>query len=90
MRLGHDTALVFVERAAEVRVFVYRGIEGFVPFAAFEMPETVHRLQAVALAGRAAHSCRRHVLVVELAREVRLLEAVGVGYCGLQVPLECQ
>lgn len=89
--MGIDTALVFVERDAEVRVFVYRGIEGFVPFAAFTLPAPVLRVQTAVLSDRDERSCVRHVLVVAMAREVRLLAAVGAGYCGMSsAALECQ
>lgn len=91
LRLGIDTALLFVERDAELRVFVYRGIEGFVPFAAFTMPSPVHRLQVAALPAPVATACRRTVLVVQLAHEVRLLEAIGTGYCGMSAEaLACE
>lgn len=89
LRMGTDTALAFVERDAEVRVFVYRGIEGFVPLAAFTLPEPVQRLQAVVLPGRDAHQCWRHAIVVSLAHEARLAEVIGRGYCGMQAALIC-
>lgn len=89
VRMGIDAALVFVERDAEVRVLVYRGIEGFVVFAAFTLPERVVRLHAVRLAADARHACDRQFVVVALAHDVRLLEAVGSGFCGLRDALRC-
>lgn len=82
---------MFVEREAELRVFVYRGIEGFVPFAAFTMPAPVRRLQVAQLPAPQAAACWRTVLAVQMVHEVRLLEAIGTGYCGMSAEaLECE
>lgn len=88
-RMGSDTVLVFLERDAEIRSFVYRGIEGFVAAAAFTLPQPVQRVLAIRLPGRDAHQCWRHALLVLLGHEVRVLEAIGRGYCGMQAELEC-
>lgn len=90
LRLRTETLLAFVERDAEMRVFVYRGIEGFVAFTQFTVEEPVIRFRTMALPAVAAHTCPRHFLVVQMAHELRFVEAIMSGYCGLEVALNCE
>lgn len=90
MRLRTETVLAFIERDAELRIFVYRGIEGFATFTQFALEAPVQQFRAVALPAAAQHSCPRHFLVIEMAQELRFLEAEMNGYCGLEVALNCE
>lgn len=90
MRLRTETVLAFVERDAELRVFVYRGIEGFVPFTQFTVDQPVRRFATVALPAVAVHTCPRHFLVVQLGKELRFVEAIMSGYCGFELALDCE
>lgn len=81
--------MAFIERDSELRLYVYRGIEGFVPFTQFTLEEPVQQILAVALPAAVVHSCPRHFLVVQMAHELRFMEGIMSGYCGFEMALNC-
>ncbi|KAL7745190.1 hypothetical protein ACLKA6_008241 [Drosophila palustris] len=49
LRVLDETLLAFVEGCCQVRIFIYRGVEGFVPFAQFQTEAGDDVLQLLAL-----------------------------------------
>ncbi|KAH8394481.1 hypothetical protein KR222_011636 [Zaprionus bogoriensis] len=49
LRVRDETLLAFVEACCRVRVFIYRGVQGFVPFAEFQAENKLFVMQLLAM-----------------------------------------
>ncbi|ALC48276.1 fs-1-N [Drosophila busckii] len=78
LRVREETLLAFVEHCCQVRVFIYRGLQGFVPFAQFQAPFQVLQLLMLRLPLSHAPGAR-YMLAVAQPRQLSFYELLVPG-----------
>ncbi|KAH8250475.1 hypothetical protein KR038_003439 [Drosophila bunnanda] len=83
LRVRDETLLAYVEGCCTVRVLIYRGVQGFVPFAQFVVPSEIGGAEVLQLLGMRVPLKRApgavYYLAVVQARRVIFYELVVVG-----------
>ncbi|KAH8289739.1 hypothetical protein KR054_010197 [Drosophila jambulina] len=83
LRVRDETLLAFVEGCCTIRVLIYRGVQGFVPFAQFDAPPEREGAEVLQLLGMRVPLKRApgavYYLAVVQARRVIFYELVVVG-----------
>ncbi|XP_020802753.1 uncharacterized protein LOC110179517 [Drosophila serrata] len=83
LRVRDETLLAYVEGCCTIRVLIYRGVQGFVPFAKFTVPSEIGGAEVLQLLGMRVALKRApgavYYLAVVQARRVIFYELVVVG-----------
>lgn len=77
LRIAHETLLAFVENSNEVKVLIYRGVQGFVPFSNFQVNGSVQQLLISNL--RDKNNNMQHFLIVVLKHRLEYHRLVILG-----------
>ncbi|KAH8342218.1 hypothetical protein KR059_007442 [Drosophila kikkawai] len=83
LRVRDETLLAYVEGCCNIRVLIYRGVQGFVPFTSFSAPQESGNAEVLQLLGLRVPLKRApgavYYLAVVQARRVIFYELVVVG-----------
>lgn len=87
LHLGDETVLAFVEDKHLIRIFIYRGVQGFTEFTTIRLEQPLTILTSASLPGEG--HCSRHFLVAIVGNEIIFYEAKMAGRCGISVNFSC-
>jgi female sterile (1) Nasrat len=80
-----ETLLAFMEGKKEVQIFIYRGIEGFIPFRNIQLNAYAQHMSALTLPPKINYKCDHYYLVLQIDNELRFIEMQIAGNCGNSV-----
>lgn len=83
-----ETLLAFLESQREVKVYIYRGIQGFTLFKSISLPENALQMTSVTLPPKIEYKCAERYLVFRFKEELLFMNVVVDGNCGLR-HIEC-
>jgi hypothetical protein len=83
-----ETLLAFMESRKEVKIYIYRGTDGFVHFRSIQLSNYAYRMTSVVLPPRIEYKCDRYYLVIQMGYELQFIGVKVDGNCGLS-HIEC-
>lgn len=83
-----ETLLAFLESRREVKVYIYRGIQGFTLFKSITLPEYTYKMSPVTLPAKLHYKCDHRYLVFHFEKEILFMAIRVDGNCGLR-HIEC-
>lgn len=88
LRFRDETLLAFLESQREVKVYIYRGIQGFTLFKSITLPERTYQMSSFTLPSSIKYKCDHRYLVFHFEKELLFMNVVVDGNCGLS-HIEC-
>lgn len=90
LQIRDETILAFLEDNIEVHILIYRGIQGFIQFAEFQLQSPASKMVSVTLPTTPDFvGCPKFYLVLTLSSELLFLEALMEGDCGVENFVNC-
>ena len=83
-----ETLLAFMESRREVKIYIYRGIQGFTLFKSISLPDYAYQMSSVILPPKIQYKCDYRYLVFHFERELLFMSIKVDGNCGLR-HIEC-
>ncbi|CAG9800989.1 unnamed protein product [Chironomus riparius] len=83
-----ETLLAFMESRREVKIYIYRGIQGFTLFKSISLPDYAYQMSSVTLPPKIQYKCDYRYLVFHFERELLFMSIKVDGNCGLR-HIEC-
>lgn len=84
-----ETVLAFIENTINVKIFIYRGISGFVISTQFKLTAPAMKLFTLELPQLVSYKCPRKYLATISKNDIKIFEAKITGNCGLDLNLNC-
>lgn len=94
LNIRDETLLAFVENKYLVKIYNYKGVEGFVKIAKFKTKYPIRFLSSITLPyqrnNEKFNNCPKYYFVAVMENYIQFYKAIMTGYCGVDSIINCK